>query len=217
MQPISCGRFCGTCQKTVIDFTGYSDEAFIAYFQQTATIPCGRFTPHQLKLPLQTPRKRLPAWLHMSNKYIAAVFLSLAGLPTKMYSQVVRTEQEPSKAQQSKASTGSWVHIKGLILDDNGDGIPGAAIILDSISTVTDMDGNFELIIPATQQWPVYLSIQSLFTIDTVVQVNDSAIRDNRTLNIRIHQDAGTLMGDIVIIQRRGIWHRLTKPFRRKR
>lgn len=50
MEPNAEGRFCGSCQKTVVDFTRFSDQELIAYFeeQRPSQRVCGQFNPHQV-------------------------------------------------------------------------------------------------------------------------------------------------------------------------
>ena len=67
MTPIGAGRHCGTCQKTVVDFTQQTDAELLAYFQQASPgQTCGRFRPAQLGRPLAAhpvPPQRWQLWL----------------------------------------------------------------------------------------------------------------------------------------------------------
>lgn len=49
MLPEEKGRFCLTCQKTVIDFTNKSKEEIKDFFQHSSTNICGRFRSSQLE------------------------------------------------------------------------------------------------------------------------------------------------------------------------
>lgn len=49
MTPESTGRFCGSCEKSVVDFTGMSDFSIVNYLESHKTEKvCGRFTKPQL-------------------------------------------------------------------------------------------------------------------------------------------------------------------------
>ena len=49
MMPETNGRFCGSCTKSVVDFTGMSDFSIVNYLQNHKTEKvCGRFTKPQL-------------------------------------------------------------------------------------------------------------------------------------------------------------------------
>ena len=57
MTPAEQGRFCLSCQKTVLDFTQKTDREVARYFEQTASgegagRTCGRFRADQLQRPL---------------------------------------------------------------------------------------------------------------------------------------------------------------------
>jgi len=62
MTPAEQGRFCGACQKTVIDFSNMSDRELAAFFKKPAGPVCGRFQQDQLNREITIPKKRIP-WL----------------------------------------------------------------------------------------------------------------------------------------------------------
>jgi hypothetical protein len=67
MLPNGNGRFCLDCNKTVIDFTQFTDEAVKAYFTTNQQPTCGRFYKKQLdritiRIPNYVLQKKLPAW-----------------------------------------------------------------------------------------------------------------------------------------------------------
>ncbi|MDB5252510.1 MAG: hypothetical protein JWP27_1679 [Flaviaesturariibacter sp.] len=60
MTPAENGRYCQSCQKNVIDFTGMTDAQIIAFFQRPSTGLCGRFDPDQLNRPIAAPARTVP-------------------------------------------------------------------------------------------------------------------------------------------------------------
>lgn len=48
MHPESNGRFCDACSKVVVDFTAFTDEEMLAYFQNTQSSICGRIQSHKV-------------------------------------------------------------------------------------------------------------------------------------------------------------------------
>ncbi|MHA4808983.1 T9SS type A sorting domain-containing protein [Flavitalea flava] len=48
MHPEENGRFCGSCNKTVVDFTGMSDRELITHLARAGQNVCGRLAPDQL-------------------------------------------------------------------------------------------------------------------------------------------------------------------------
>ena len=54
MTPDQKGAFCGSCQKSVYDFTGKSDEEVIAILEGNKDKKiCGRFDSKQLERPIE--------------------------------------------------------------------------------------------------------------------------------------------------------------------
>jgi hypothetical protein len=60
MTPETKGRFCASCQKTVIDFSTMSDRQLAEFFKKPAGSLCGRFHTDQLNRQIQVPKKRIP-------------------------------------------------------------------------------------------------------------------------------------------------------------
>ena len=53
MTPDAKGAFCGSCQKSVYDFSTKSDEEIISVFEKEGDAKvCGRFSPAQLSRPV---------------------------------------------------------------------------------------------------------------------------------------------------------------------
>lgn len=48
MEQSEQNKYCSKCQKCIIDFTNYSDEALVHFFDNTKEQICGRFSPKQL-------------------------------------------------------------------------------------------------------------------------------------------------------------------------
>jgi hypothetical protein len=59
MTPDERGRFCGSCQKIVVDFTVMSDKELLDYISNVAGQPtCGRFSYHQLNTGIKTTESK---------------------------------------------------------------------------------------------------------------------------------------------------------------
>lgn len=55
MQPTKQGRFCTSCQKTVVDYTAMSDRELVKLLSQPLQSNCGRFRDEQLNRSLTIP------------------------------------------------------------------------------------------------------------------------------------------------------------------
>ncbi len=71
------GRHCGSCKKTVIDFTVMTDTQLANFFKKNTSNVCGRFYDDQLDKQIVLPKRELP-WL----KYFFTITL-----PAFLFSQ----------------------------------------------------------------------------------------------------------------------------------
>ncbi|HSC39235.1 MAG TPA: hypothetical protein VLD19_15235, partial [Chitinophagaceae bacterium] len=83
MLPNEQGAFCHACAKTVVDFTGMSDDEVKQYFlQHQGQKTCGRFDTAQVAAPgIDLPTlfsSTLPYW----KKFLAAVIIAFGSLFT---------------------------------------------------------------------------------------------------------------------------------------
>lgn len=89
------GRFCNSCQKTVYDFTLFSDRQLIDKINSESNI-CGRFLASQLNKDLRVPKEKSSIWIAGVSGILS--FLSLGN--QEIYAQEnVKTEQTEEKKQ----------------------------------------------------------------------------------------------------------------------
>jgi len=75
MAPSEKGRFCASCQKHVIDFTGMSDSQLATFFKKPSVgSVCGRFYRDQLDHSIEIPKKRIP-WVKYFFQFTLPAFL----------------------------------------------------------------------------------------------------------------------------------------------
>jgi len=157
MAPGDKGRFCDSCQKTVHDFTGMSDAQLIAFFKKTSTGSlCGRFLEQQLNRNIEMPRKRI-TWLKYFFQFTIPIFLT--GLKAHSQGQLKLKESRAPATYSTlvpvlaeTVGVVEYIHekkVKGKIIDEHGDGIPYASVIVKNSATVEgtvcDSAGLFEL------------------------------------------------------------------------
>jgi hypothetical protein len=68
------GRFCASCQKTVMDFTDMSDRQLAEFFKKPVGSVCGRFYQDQLNRNIELPRKRIP-WVRYFFQFTWPMFV----------------------------------------------------------------------------------------------------------------------------------------------
>lgn len=75
MTPIQQGKFCGSCQKQVVDFSNMSDRLVAEFFKKPSTgSVCGRFMTDQLERDIEIPKKRIP-WVKYFFQFAIPAFL----------------------------------------------------------------------------------------------------------------------------------------------
>src|SRR4030095_12468691 len=89
MEPVEKGRFCASCQKTVIDFSQMTDTQLAAYFSRPAGSFCGQFHADQLGREIVFPKKNLP-WV----KYFFQITLPAFLISIKTYSQKTSSQKQ---------------------------------------------------------------------------------------------------------------------------
>lgn len=152
------GRFCSLCQKTVVDFSHFSDKELIDYFK-TSRIgsTCGRLNNTQLERPLvinRTPKRNpIVAWGAALFALLASSNLTAqepAGLPADTTIAQPSAETD-STATAKKPQTRKQIIIKGQVTDKlTGEILVGAPVGIKGYpyNAATDIDGNFSITLP---------------------------------------------------------------------
>jgi hypothetical protein len=84
MTPVEKGKFCGSCQKQVVDFSTMSDRQLAAFFKKPSTgTVCGRFMTNQLDRDIEIPKKRIPWLKYFFTIALPAFFISLKSSASK--------------------------------------------------------------------------------------------------------------------------------------
>lgn len=96
MQQQQHGKFCNSCQNTVIDFIRMTDEQLVQFFKKRKDNVCGRFTSDQLNTDIPIPAKRIP-WL----KYFFQITIPAFLFSSKIMAQGKVKVQEHSQVSQT--------------------------------------------------------------------------------------------------------------------
>ena len=115
MNPVEKGRFCGSCQKQVIDFSSMSDRQIAEFFKRPSTASvCGRFMSDQLDRDIQAPRKRSPWLKYFFQLVFPAFFLSKATAQQKM-GRISR----PANNDTTRIPVNHEIRTLGMVLPKN--------------------------------------------------------------------------------------------------
>jgi hypothetical protein len=95
MSPVNQGRFCGSCQKQVVDFSVMSDRELLQFFQKPSTgSVCGRFVNDQLDRKLEVPKKKYPWFSYALQILLPALFVTKVSAQRTLGKPVARPAQD---------------------------------------------------------------------------------------------------------------------------
>jgi len=155
MTPAEKGRFCGQCQKTVVDFTTMTDDEVLDTLQAATGNTCGRFLVQQLDRPLQ-PTHLQRSWLRVKWFWAAlisgALFANRATAQKATYGDTVVVTAPKSNAEvvtmgKLKMPDTLPVIIQGQVTDESGMPMAGVTVQVTGTSqgTTTNGLGMYEL------------------------------------------------------------------------
>jgi hypothetical protein len=219
--PTQKGKFCGACQKEVIDFTKSTDDEIKHYFKNNTQLTCGRFKQQQLKIYPET----IPTTKTHSAWAAFVAFLMLLGYETAeaQTSTTIPQEEVVKQTKSKSVKEMNSITVSGVVLDDvDSLGLPGVNIVRKGFTdgTVTDADGRFELILNRPQvNEALVISFIGLKTVEVAVSPNPN---QDRNLKIVMTSDVQALLGEVVVggavsVRRyspRGLWWKLKGLFR---
>lgn len=153
MTPQEQGRFCGTCQKTVVDFTMMSDQQVLNYFLNVDHNVCGRFADDQLnkELVITKPKKRF-TWAYVWNIVVATFLVTKADAQVTPKPKVPVETIEHHPQIMGKVAyvrpVNAPVVVKGNVVDEtNNQPLHGASISIKDTDggSMADITGAFSL------------------------------------------------------------------------
>ena len=112
MTPISAGRFCLNCKKSVIDFTTFSDRQLINFLKINKDV-CGRLTTSQNNKIIQVEHSNL---LSKIMFWFSSIILFLSE-PLSAQSKSMNIEQTENKSNQKLDQVEQNNIISGKVLD----------------------------------------------------------------------------------------------------
>lgn len=172
MTPQEQGRFCGQCEKIVVDFSQMNDQEIVDQIKKASKGLCGRFYEDQLMRELDAAFSfsKHPIWRGRWTGIAAGLMLvgslsfHVAQAQNKLTGEVVvQTKTENGKIKQQSESDltsndkpllkgsrdSSKVSIKGKVICAGSDAsMMGTEVSLGSYRTEVDEQGYFQLWVP---------------------------------------------------------------------
>ncbi|MGH2665623.1 carboxypeptidase-like regulatory domain-containing protein [Flavobacterium sp.] len=139
------GRFCGSCQKNVFDFTNASDRQIIEAYNQNNNL-CGRFLNTQLDRDLVKPKEKNPIWLTTTSAVLSFLALGTNEAIAQGKPSMVQTDKKDISQNSVIEAVNEEREIKGIVTDTLGP-LPGCSIVIKNtpIATYADFEGKFSI------------------------------------------------------------------------
>jgi hypothetical protein len=139
MTPVEKGRFCASCQKTVLDFTYLSDNEIINLVNKNDNL-CARINVSQLNRNL-IETKRTSNYFG----YFATTVLTFLGLGTEsvIAQEKPVVEQTDLKYLNKATDSVKKIIVSGLVKNVYGQPLPGAIIKIKGTKNSTNTLFNF--------------------------------------------------------------------------
>lgn len=224
MQENEIGKFCFSCQKTVVDFTQKTDTEIAAILLQNQDKVCGRLYQSQLKtIYLTKPQIRTS---HFRTYLLALTNVVLAGclLPTHAEAQtpIEVTKKDYVKEFLEKEKRINSEKAEKLVIIGNVKSkydklnLAGVTIFLKGTNqgAVTDNEGNFQLKINDISKDSIGVICTSYIGY-LAQEIKISKSKKNGTqydiiaLDIDLEEDNTGLIGEIIIIESYPLYKRL--------
>lgn len=217
MEPVSGGRYCQSCQKEVIDFTQLSNQEIIGYFEQKSKVKtCGHFGEEQLnrlnKSLKQLPRTSLQQSL---NTLALGTLLTASSCQTSKGISQANCKNHKShyeivdKSIDKKDTTNA--EIVGTIVSEDNEPLSDVFIQIGetTIVAVSDLDGEFRLVVPTDLMQSKVLNTNYVGFED--LQINLNEVTDKK-IKITLVNHPKFLNGDIILVRQsfpKRIWQRI--------
>ncbi len=157
MTPVEKGRFCSSCEKTVIDLSGKSDAQIIQFFKRKPEHVCGHLHADQLNRDLVAEPKRIPWLRYLFTITIPTWFFVQRAEAQGRVRPVIESRDTTGKTPLEKSETevlvlGGLISapvkiFEGQVSDEQGAPIAFASVTVKGRSqgTMTDSAGRFRL------------------------------------------------------------------------
>ena len=200
MMDFNQNKFCTKCEKEVVDFTSYTTKQLVKKINGSNKV-CGKITKTQLDADLRN---------NSGNKYLNkwALFIGLGTfigfsnpvLANKSEHKTELREKTQWKSILPTKKINDSIKITGKVIDSDSLELPGTNVTYKGteISTQTDFDGNFTLIIPTEKLMKKNLLVFSFVGYKTEeIEFNktDESIKVQMNIDAELEQEVVILGG----------------------
>jgi hypothetical protein len=143
MTPVEKGRFCATCQKTVLDFTHLSDNEIINLVSKNDDL-CARINVSQLNRNLIKTKTKSNYFGYFATSVLAFLGLGTENVVAQEKPFVVQTDL---RYLNKNLDSVKKITVSGLVLVDEGKPFPGVSIVRKNTieGTQTNINGEYRI------------------------------------------------------------------------
>lgn len=143
MTPVKKGRFCASCQKTVLDFTHLSDNEIINLVSKNDAL-CGRINVSQLNRNLIETKTKFNYFGYVATSVLA--FLGL-GTSTVVAQEKPIVEQTDLKYLNKVSDSVKRITVTGVVTDYEGKPLRDVSVSIKGSNdyVLTDKNGKYSL------------------------------------------------------------------------
>jgi CarboxypepD_reg-like domain len=223
MLPAERGKFCMSCQKTVVDFSVMTDQEILQHISTASGNICGRASNDQLNRVLSAPTElRYGRWRYWTG--VAASFMLLSTrvnaqsatmgdtVITRLPAAEVLVGAIATITPPDKREKNHDVLVSGTVTDEANHPVPGATVMIKDTrkGTVTDANGFFS--IRVDERRPAVLRISSIgYEMQDLVIKNENG-RLSAPQVVLLKAVTMGLMGEIVVVAKpKRSWSKIFK------
>jgi len=205
MAPVSNGRYCQACCKTVTDFTAMSNDEIITHLSVNHNI-CGRFNTAQitninnrLQIDYTPAIPKLSGWA-LILAMLGPVTFCRAAAQSKP--PTVQTNCNSAPKSETNIILGKAVPlykiITGIVTDEQNLPLAGAVVNASNSKSfvTTNMDGKFSLHVPASA---TEIDVHFVGFIISKITLDANASQHNYIIKLK---EASNLTGKLVIVKK---------------
>ena len=226
MTPTQGGNFCGSCQKTVIDFTRFTNSEILLYFNENqGKAVCGRLREDQQRFHYPTKVSRPVRWWPLIlGSFFGSIYSGYSS-EKPGFSIAKPYETEPQTTEEKKLlPKNTGIEIKGRLLESvENEPIPFASIFLlgHSLRTSSDFEGKFTLNVPdSLSKDSIHLKISMVGYSSIFLHLSSSEASSFLRLVLSRNEEfitKGTVVTTSYENRYPSFWRRITSIFRRKK
>lgn len=153
MTPQENGRYCTQCSKVLTDFTQMSDQEIIQFFENNTENVCGRLTKTQTQKIYYHYLEENKSNFYLPRIAASWLLVSWLSLSPNVNAQDLKPERTEQLLTDTTSNQPSAPRIlRGTVFDTKPkEPLIGTSIIFENTErgTISDIDGKFELEIPA--------------------------------------------------------------------